>query len=80
MSMITVGTCGLCGGPVQISSMWGSSIPQEMKCSRCGAVAERSFGPIIPMRSGKKSEDEGEIKRELFSGSGPCQYDGMLAK
>ena len=48
-SPITVGTCSLCGGPVQVpGGVWMSVIPPTPTCASCGAVAAQ-HGPVIPM-------------------------------
>ncbi len=61
--MQTIGTCSLCGGPVQIPQMWGGLVPPDPTCAKCGAVAAR-YGPVIPMRSPQSVE---------FIGSGAFQ-------
>lgn len=38
-----VGTCSICGGPVE-----GSDIG-EKRCCRCGAAERINYGPVIPM-------------------------------
>ena len=48
--MQTIGTCGKCGGPVQVPSLWGGSMPPQPKCAHCGAVPAEAYGPVIPMR------------------------------
>ena len=47
--MPTVGTCSRCNGPVQTPELWGGVIPPTPTCSRCGAVASKPFGPVVPM-------------------------------
>ena len=47
--MQTIGTCGKCGGPVQVPAMWGGSIPPQPKCAGCGAVPAAAYGPVLPM-------------------------------
>jgi len=54
--MQTIGTCSKCGGPVQVPQMWGGSVPPMPTCARCGAIAERAYGPVIPMRSPQSVE------------------------
>ena len=44
----TVGTCSLCGGPVQVPHVFWSVIPPVPTCADCGAVARRC-GPVIDM-------------------------------
>lgn len=48
--MVTVGTCGLCGGPVQVPESWGGRVPAPKKCAHCGATAKPNFGPVLPMQ------------------------------
>ena len=45
----TIGTCSLCGGPVQIPGIWMGIFPPTPTCGHCGAVAAQTFGPTIPM-------------------------------
>lgn len=49
--MPTVGTCGNCGGPVQVPELWGGSVPPIPTCAHCGATAKNPYGPTIPMQS-----------------------------
>lgn len=49
MSSQTIGTCGNCGGPVQVPMYWGGTIPPAATCASCGARAKQSYGPIITM-------------------------------
>lgn len=50
--MQTIGTCSLCGGPVQVPTHWAhpDGRPPQAQCANCGAVAEESYGPTIPMK------------------------------
>lgn len=54
--MQTIGTCSLYGGPVQIPQMWGGLVLPDPTCAKCGAVAARAYGPVIPMRSPQSVE------------------------
>lgn len=45
----TIGTCSLCGGPVQLPAIWMAVVPPTPTCGRCGAVQKSSFGPVIEM-------------------------------
>lgn len=45
-----VGTCSLCGGPVQVPQLWGGIIPPTPTCGHCGAIQANQHGPVIPMR------------------------------
>lgn len=47
---VTVGTCGVCGGPVQVPSAWWGVVPPQKQCSQCGAVAVENYGPVLPMQ------------------------------
>lgn len=44
-----VGTCGNCGGPVNVPDLWGGVIPPKPTCGNCGAVAA-NYGPVIQMQ------------------------------
>lgn len=48
--MNTVGTCGRCGGAVQVPSIWGGLVPPVPVCAQCGAKAQNPYGPVIPMQ------------------------------
>lgn len=52
-TMQTIGTCSICGGPVTIPVVWGGVIPPVPTCEHCGATAQNSYGPIIPMQNNK---------------------------
>ena len=44
-----VGTCGNCGGPVTLPTVWWSVIPPVPRCRQCGATPKSSYGKTIPM-------------------------------
>lgn len=46
----TIGTCGACGGPVTVPSVWMGVIPPVPTCERCGRQAANGYGPKIPMQ------------------------------
>lgn len=48
-SKTTVGTCGLCDGPVSVPNVWMSVIPPVPTCENCGATAKPNHGPVLPM-------------------------------
>lgn len=54
--MKTIGTCSICGGPVQvpeeITPETTSSVP---KCANCGASPESPHGPTLKMKSSGSS-------------------------
>lgn len=52
---ITVGTCSICGGPVQVHSDWCSVNPEIPKCGDCGATAAM-HGQVIPMKPANDNE------------------------
>ena len=51
----TVGTCGLCGGPVQVPTVWYGVNPPQPTCGQCGAVAAPNHGPVLPMQPAPKT-------------------------
>ena len=57
--MQTIGTCGKCGGPVQVPTMWGGSVPPQPKCAHCGAVPAAAYGPVLPMQGGVRIDAVG---------------------
>jgi len=52
----TVGTCSICGGPVQVPMHWGGTQPPKPRCSSCGAVMRNAYGPTIPMEPAKSDK------------------------
>lgn len=47
--MHTIGTCGHCGGPVQMPECWSGLVPPPT-CALCGATAKQDRGlPVMPM-------------------------------
>lgn len=49
MSTQVIGTCGNCGGPVEMPSMM---VDPVARCRVCGASPRDAYGPVIPMKSG----------------------------
>lgn len=49
--MPTVGTCGKCGGPVQVPELWSGTVPPVPTCSSCGARVKDAYGPVLPMET-----------------------------
>ena len=49
MNMQTIGTCSLCGGPVQLPLAWWGTVAPVPSCSTCGAVPANPHGPVIQM-------------------------------
>ena len=41
----TIGTCSICGGPVQEPDIWCGSDPPTPTCSSCGATKRNPYGP-----------------------------------
>jgi hypothetical protein len=48
-SKTTIGTCGLCAGPVSVPNVWMGIIPPQPACESCGATAAPNHGPTLPM-------------------------------
>lgn len=44
-----IGTCGLCGGPVETPDAWLGTLPAPATCKNCGAVRPQ-HGPVIDMQ------------------------------
>lgn len=55
--MQTIGTCSNCGGPVQVPTCWGGSIPPVPTCAHCGAQKKQSHGPVIEMEPSRNRVD-----------------------
>lgn len=43
-----IGTCSLCGGPVESPDHWSSILPPPIRCLHCGAEKPK-HGPVIDM-------------------------------
>lgn len=46
----SIGTCGLCSGPVTVPSIWMGVYPPTPRCSHCGAIPLHAHGPRLPMQ------------------------------
>lgn len=46
----TLGTCGLCSGPVTVPSIWMGVYPPTPRCAHCGATPTAPHGPRLPMQ------------------------------
>lgn len=44
-----IGTCSLCGGPVETPDAWMGTLPAPATCKHCGAVRPQ-HGPVIDMQ------------------------------
>jgi hypothetical protein len=51
--MKTIGTCSLCGGPVQMpDETVGNEKPStDAKCANCGATVESAYDPVLKMKA-----------------------------
>jgi hypothetical protein len=47
--IITIGTCGNCGGRVTVPELWSATVPAVPTCEACGARQKQSHGPVIDM-------------------------------
>jgi len=45
----TIGTCGACGGPVTVPTVWMGVNPPIPQCEHCHRTPKHSHGPVIPM-------------------------------
>ena len=50
--MVSIGTCGRCGGRVSVPRVWMGTIPPTPTCESCGAIPREAHGPVIPMQDG----------------------------
>lgn len=61
-----IGTCSLCGGPVETPDAWLGTLPAPATCKHCGAVRPQ-HGPVIDMRRPEPVSDSvlkpGSIKK-----------------
>ena len=48
-SMKTIGSCSVCGGPVQVPEETSAEKPSVPTCSQCGATAANDHGPVLKM-------------------------------
>jgi hypothetical protein len=49
--MVTLGTCGNCGGPVQVHKFWACTEREIPRCRNCGARPKNPYAAVIPMES-----------------------------
>jgi hypothetical protein len=49
MSVVRIGTCGNCGGPVEIPEVWMCIYPPTPTCRQCGATPKEAFGKRMEM-------------------------------
>jgi hypothetical protein len=54
--MQVIGTCGLCGGAVQVSVFASTFKGPVVKCMHCGAKPVQPFGPVIKMKKSRAKE------------------------
>jgi hypothetical protein len=55
----TLGTCGDCGGPVTVPTVWMGIILPTPTCERCGAHPVEAHGPVLPMQpSGARRKNQ----------------------
>lgn len=43
--MATVGTCGNCGGPIDVPDTWMGICPPTPTCRSCGSTPKDAHGP-----------------------------------
>lgn len=60
--MLTIGTCGNCGGRVSFPTHMVNPVA---RCESCGATPRESFGRIIPMNP-PKDKEKSSIKLWIF--------------
>lgn len=58
MSVIIVGTCGNCGGSVEVPKVWMGIIPPVPTCRTCGAIPKNVFGPRLPMNPSPRRREQ----------------------
>jgi hypothetical protein len=73
--MATVGTCGNCGGPVEVPDAWYGTVPPIPTCRSCGATMARPFGPTLPMNPPMRGR--GERKAEIIRADTEDKTEGM---
>lgn len=47
--MSVIGTCSLCGGPVETPDVWNDVHPPVPRCRSCGATKKEPHGPVVEM-------------------------------
>ena len=55
-----LGTCSLCGGPVEVPDVWLGTIPPTPTCKHCGATKKEPYGPVVPMTPARVPKWEGK--------------------
>jgi hypothetical protein len=71
----TVGTCGLCEGPVVLPVVWWGVVPPVPTCKNCGATAKQDYGPKLPMNPPPKWSTSIEIDPEQIRASSTIEID-----
>ena len=61
MCNTTVGTCGNCGGPVTVPSVWYGIYPPKPQCQGCGATPKEAHGPVLPMNEKRWENNQPQI-------------------
>lgn len=62
---MTIGTCSICGGPVQVHTTWGSVLPDVPTCANCGATKRQHSGPVIDMEPAGAEQARERARREF---------------
>lgn len=75
--MHTLGTCGLCAGPVKVPEAWPAFIQPVPKCDRCGSEAALPHGPLMQMR---RPDAQAHQQQGAFSPQQVAQLRAMLSE
>lgn len=62
--MATIGTCGNCGGAVEIPDVWNGIYPPTPQCRSCNSVPAEPHGKTIKMRPLPSAAPLGSIRKE----------------
>ena len=57
MSVIQVGTCGNCGGPVEVPVAWMGIYAPTPTCRQCGATPREAFGRRMEMNPSPQQDE-----------------------
>lgn len=56
MNVVQIGTCGNCGGPVEVPQVWMGIYPPTPRCRSCGATPKEAFGKRMEMNPSPKRD------------------------
>lgn len=84
MSYRIIGTCGNCGGPVGVPTLWLGIYPPTPQCLSCHAIPKEAHGKVLPMQPSPdrgggwvREERKGHLRSTTWA-SGPVDLRAIL--